>query len=72
MIAAYLLGVGTPIIPGYIGLGVYIMVQLWSQTPSAHWMSQYRSPFAKPPLPVTAYQALSFAIWLKMLVTCGI
>jgi hypothetical protein len=63
MITAYLWGVGTPIILGYIGFGVYIMVRLWHGHSSEHWMSQYRSPFTRPPLPVRSWTVF-LALWI--------
>ncbi len=63
MIAAYLWGVATPIILGYIGFGIYIMVQLWSEHPSEHWKSQYRSPFTKSPLTVRSWTVF-LALWI--------
>lgn len=61
--AAYLWGIATPLLVTYVGFGVYIMIALWSQRPSEHWRSQYRSPFTKPPLPVTSWPVF-LSLWL--------
>lgn len=63
MLAAYLWGVATPIFLAYVAFGSYIMVGLWSEHPSEHWRSQYRSPYTKPPLTVRSW-AVFLTLWL--------
>lgn len=61
--AAYFWGIATPPLIAYVGFGVYVMIALWSQHPSEHWRSQYRSPFTDPPLPVTSWPVF-LSLWL--------
>ncbi len=59
----YWWGVATVFLLIYLGFGFYVAAGLWPEHPSAHWRSQFRSPYAKAPLTVRSW-AVFLLLWI--------
>lgn len=64
---AYWVGVATPLLLAYIGFGVYVMREVWSEHPSEKRRQMYESPFVQPPI-----IARSWTVYLALWLACPI